>query len=367
MIINFWQNILSPHQSAALRALADLGHHINLIVDQETLPERQRMGWVRPNFGDANLVIAPGPAASTALLEQMTGACNIVSGIRGTRLAAVVLSWCCAHRSPVGLMVEAGDPRGLYGLLRRLRAGADALRWRAHIDFLLTMGQTGVNWYRATGYPAAKVFPFAYVIEAPQGVSPPQRETEQVQLAFAGSLNKLKGVELLLKALSRLTHLRWELAIIGDGPRRRYLQQLVDERTLGDRVRFHGFLPMPRVMTEVAQCDLFVLPSRYDGWGAVVNEALALGVPVICSDHCGAADLLRSTRQGTVFRAGSLPELTHALDERISLGRLSAETRCSIQAMATGVSGSQMAHYLLAILAHVYQQGARPTPPWHDV
>ncbi len=162
----------------------------------------------RPDLGDAGLFIAPTPVQCSTLLEETRGACNIVSGLHGTRLANVVLPWCGAQRAPLGLMVESGDPRGVVGLLRRLRDGAEARHWRSHIDFLLAMGQTGVNWYVAAGYPAERVFPFADVVEAPE--EPLPCRTETMRLAFVGWLISLKGVDLLLKALIRFTHLRWQ-------------------------------------------------------------------------------------------------------------------------------------------------------------
>lgn len=87
MIINFWQNILSPHQSASLRALADAGRSVNLIAEQETLPERKMMGWGRPDFGRCNVLVAPRPQEITALLQRTPGAVNIVSGSRCARPA----------------------------------------------------------------------------------------------------------------------------------------------------------------------------------------------------------------------------------------------------------------------------------------
>jgi glycosyltransferase involved in cell wall biosynthesis len=56
-----------------------------------------------------------------------------------------------------------------------------------------------------------------------------------------------------------------------------------------------------------------VLPSRFDGWGAVVNEALMVGTPVICSNRCGASDVIENGRNGYVFEAGS----ARALRERL--------------------------------------------------
>jgi glycosyltransferase involved in cell wall biosynthesis len=56
-----------------------------------------------------------------------------------------------------------------------------------------------------------------------------------------------------------------------------------------------------------------VLPSRFDGWGAVVNEALMVGTPVICSDRCGASDVIENGRNGYVFEADNADALLQRL------------------------------------------------------
>ena len=59
---------------------------------------------------------------------------------------------------------------------------------------------------------------------------------------------------------------------------------------------------------------MFVLPSRHDGWGVVVNQAIAAGLPVICSDAVGAAaDLVSNGVNGYVFPSGNVEQLAEAM------------------------------------------------------
>ena len=81
------------------------------------------------------------------------------------------------------------------------------------------------------------------------------------------------------------------LAIYGDGPKRRSLQRLAIRSGLADRISFHGMVSNDVVQKALAKADCAVLPSRFDGWGMLVNEALAVGTQVICTSHCGAASL----------------------------------------------------------------------------
>jgi glycosyltransferase involved in cell wall biosynthesis len=228
------------------------------------------------------------------------------------------------------------------------------------------MGQTGVDWYVKAGYPSEKVFPYAYVVEAPTYFPPPATNDAVVRIAFVGALIKRKGVDLLIRALARLQEFPWHLDIVGNGPEFNALRRLAVHADIAERVQFHGTLPMSQVNARIAICDLLALPSRYDGWGAVVNEALMLGVPVICSDKCGAADLLRTTAQGATFTAGSVTSLANMLANRLNTGRITTNRREAVQMMAARVHGEQVARYLLAVLACVYQGKGRPIPPWHS-
>ena len=85
---------------------------------------------------------------------------------------------------------------------------------------------------------------------------------------------------------------------------RRFLgqQQEILKLKLKDKIHFLGTKPQTEVPTYMQQADIFILPSVYDGWGAVVNEALQAGCYVICSDAAGASDLILQDDSGIPFR-----------------------------------------------------------------
>lgn len=92
------------------------------------------------------------------------------------------------------------------------------------------------------------------------------------------------------------------------------------------------------------------------------------GVPVVCSDWCGAKVLIRPGWNGDVFRAGSVEDLARALDAWIERGPLPAPHRTEIRAWSRCIEGDTVAQYLLEIIAHVSgERPVRPSPPWADV
>jgi glycosyltransferase involved in cell wall biosynthesis len=80
------------------------------------------------------------------------------------------------------------------------------------------------------------------------------------------------------------------------------------------RICYAGFQPPDALPQFFAQADVFVLPSRYDGWGVVVNQALGAGLPIIASDQVGAAfELIRASENGFIFPAGDTNALAAAM------------------------------------------------------
>jgi glycosyltransferase involved in cell wall biosynthesis len=113
------------------------------------------------------------------------------------------------------------------------------------------------------------------------------------EFVFVGRLIDWKALDVLLEAMHRLHgHLPISLEIIGDGPMRESWQALADQLGLSSVVKFSGWLPQEACALRVQRADVFVLPSLFECGGAVVLEAMAMGVPVIATDWGGPADYL---------------------------------------------------------------------------
>jgi glycosyltransferase involved in cell wall biosynthesis len=103
------------------------------------------------------------------------------------------------------------------------------------------------------------------------------------------------------------------LVIVGDGEQRAELEARTRELGLDD-VRFAGFRNQSELPRFFQLADVFVLPSRHEPWGLIVNEAMAAGCPVIVSTDVGShADLVTDGMEGWVFPVGNIASLTDAL------------------------------------------------------
>lgn len=115
--------------------------------------------------------------------------------------------------------------------------------------------------------------------DAPMRRTPSQNPT----IVCAGRLVRQKNFALAIEAFARLDRrLCARLLILGEGDQRLRLETLVERLGLNDRVEFAGFVP--DVRPKLAQASLFLLTSRYEGYPAVLIEALCAGLPVVTTD-----------------------------------------------------------------------------------
>jgi glycosyltransferase involved in cell wall biosynthesis len=140
-----------------------------------------------------------------------------------------------------------------------------------------------------------------------------------VTILYCGQLIERKGLDTLLTAFRQLRAAgrNVRLQLVGTGPLEASLKQSIPPAD-ADVIDFAGFQPVESLPRLFAEADLFVLPSRHDGWGVVVNQALAAGLPLICSEAVGAAhDLIREGWNGYRFAPGDDLSLTGRLQELI--------------------------------------------------
>lgn len=161
-------------------------------------------------------------------------------------------------------------------------------------------------------------------------------ESSEVTFLFCGQMIRRKGIDLLLDAFDSLVHddAPVRLRLVGTEAD---LSRHIDEMSESGRQRVEvlGFQDPEDLPALFGKADVFVLPSRHDGWGVVVNEALGSGLPLICSDAVGAAhDLVIPEQNGLRVPAGRVGPLREAMARMIDRPDLRKQWGEAAQAMA---------------------------------
>jgi len=367
----FWQNIPSILQSAMIRNLANEPEiSVTLVIESGLPARRQEMGWQHPDFGGAELIVAPGENTIERLIRQYPSrSVHIFSGLRVSPMVWLALRKAIGARVTIGVYSESGSWFGLKGRLRLLQSQYDIWRYGRHISFILSVGHMATRWFKMIGYPSNMIYPFGYFVENSSDIEDTRQLAVEasdnlVKLVFIGQCIHRKGLDILLRALKGLESREWQLKIVGSGKEQKPFELLSEELGISNRVMFLGAQNNAEAMRILSQSDVLVLPSRWDGWGAVINEALMRGVPVVCSDYCGAAVLTSDSNRGSVVSAGHVESLRIALSKWIEEGPINIERRQRIRKWSDCISGASAAKYLCDIIEHVRSNTKRPVEPW---
>ena len=153
------------------------------------------------------------------------------------------------------------------------------------------------------------------------------------RIVFAGKLTPIKAPEVLLEAFARIEGVKPYLCFVGDGPLRGMLEEQAAKLGVRERVVFAGFRNQRELPAFYDAADVFVLPSRREPWGLVVNEAMNAGRAIVVSDQVGSGpDLVRQGENGAIFPVGDAAALAKALGDILAApGRAAAMGRRSLE------------------------------------
>src|SRR6266550_3803197 len=144
-------------------------------------------------------------------------------------------------------------------------------------------------------------------------------EPDSTVVLFCAKLQPWKRPGDLLEAFAASGIPRAILVFAGEGPLRQTLFQRALDLGIADRVRFLGFVNQSSLPAVYTAADLMVLPSEYEPFAVVVNEASCCGCPVAASDRVGATtDLIAPVNPDFVFPCGDVPALTELLRRALS-------------------------------------------------
>lgn len=185
----------------------------------------------------------------------------------------------------------------------------------------LSSGEGTDRYLRHYGAAAERIHPYPFTSLSQKDTLPesPGRQVKELEKGRVGINGKLvlsvgtfehrKGFDRLLEAWKELDSEGYTLALIGGGPEKERYEAIIRSRGL-QNVRLVDFLDRAGLLAWYRAADLFVLPTRYDIWGLVVNEALSQALPVVSTDGALAArELVKDGINGFVTGNGDMPAL----------------------------------------------------------
>ena len=140
-------------------------------------------------------------------------------------------------------------------------------------------------------------------------------DKEKITIGFVGTYQYKKGIDILLEACTKLRKYptQYQVVLLGDGDID-WVKGLIEKYDLKGTVLLRGFQDP---VDFYAAFDIFVLPSRNEGFPLVALEAMMMGVPTIRSNVSGANDMIKHGESGLIFQNGDSAELAKYLDKLI--------------------------------------------------
>lgn len=238
------------------------------------------------------------------------------------------LRWCSKRKVPAVIMSASSA------------IGKNRHGWREvckrhivrHFSAGLGGGTPQVEYLADLGLPADRVFSGGNVVDNDFFYHRSQvarRNSSQLRLQYdlpddyflcVCRFIEEKNLDILLRAFANYRKQSgskaWKLVLMGDGPLRARILDLRDQLELGDTLVLPGFKQLNELPVYYGLAKAFVLPSLSETWGLVTNEAMASGLPVLISSHCGCArDLVKDGHNGFTFHPEDAEQLTNLMSK----------------------------------------------------
>src|SRR5438128_2253103 len=361
--------IIAPYRIPVFNALAEreeIDLHVMFLAETDVSMRQWRIyseeirfsyevlpSW-RTRFGKYNILVNQNVAS--ALREAhpnviLCGGYNYLASWQAIR-------WAKRNHVPFLLWSEStgNDRRAQHALVESLKQ-----IFLRHCDGFVVPGKSAREYVQQMGAADQSVFVAPNAVDislfgSQKSVRSPRLREElglpERYFLYVGRLVKEKGLLDLLVAYESLsTEMRKQvgLVFVGDGPLRADLESLARSIFPGT-IHFVGFVHRNELVNYYTLAECLVFPTHSDTWGMVVNEAMACGLPVICTRIAGcAADLVRSN--GLLVSPSNISELGAAMQEMASdsawRARMSVESRRLIQNYspeycADGIAGAAL-------------------------
>ncbi len=195
-----------------------------------------------------------------------------------------------------------------------------------------------------------------------------RRAQAPLRTAFVGRLVPYKGADMLLEAAAPLVRGgKLTVTILGDGPQRPELEEFIRREGVGGGVRLAGWVEHTEVQNHLIQADLFVFPSIREFGGAVVLEAMAVGLAPVVVDYGGPAELV-TPRTGYLVPLGSRAEIVGRLRAALSAlaespAEIDVKSRCALRRAHELFTWRAKSERVVEVYDWVLGRGRRPDSP----
>jgi len=330
--IIWWESCITEHQIHTLSELSKLPD-VKLLVyaERKEDPIRKEQGWKECDWSliDINLIPTSKYRFIIKTLKDKKNCINIFGGPFDSLIIsfALFLSIFMSIKSyvltepyiPITSNLLKNKSKFRNWLSNKIRPLKYRMLWtflkkRTHGVFAISV--TAIHQLIKFGVSPKKILPFGYFIprsKSLQGLTPLDNNTSSIntlRIIFVGSLIHTKGIDIAINTITKINSSKVKVILDVFGP-----YDKKNSYAWSSSIHYKGVIPFGEAQYKISKYDLLILPSRYDGWGVVVNEALLANVPVICSDQAGVSTLVKKWGCGICYDSLNEAELKKHIED----------------------------------------------------
>lgn len=335
---------------------------------------RKSVNWDDDDYGKAQLIeLGPDAQAKVDNLFQMyPDAIHIADGFK-SEMMIYLKKYIMSGKYK---FISFSERPGVYGkwwkkMLKRVYIPLSEKRIsKKYVDKIcayLPLGRTGVKTALKYGWNRDILYPFMY--------DPVDYVTDyniypvgnRVKMLYVGRFSKYtKGTDILMKAIDLLKSdsKTYTLDMAGGyGDLREKALRWIGTKK---NVNFLGLWDSKEVGMKMKKYDICIVPSKFDGWNLLVNEAIRAHIAVIVTDEAVSDELVTESNAGMVVPANSPKSLARAIDYAIANKELIEKWKYNAQKYTTCISSKSVGTYMMNIIRYecLGEGRERPSCPW---
>lgn len=377
-ILVFWFDAPPRAGAGAFKIITERwGNDVYYFCSNNLREERKTGGWREADHGKAKITILSELASPEefmiSFVKTNPDAIHIFNGFR-SKTSKFLDKYISLVKKPK-IAIWSERP-GIYGSKMKILAKRlyhpiihriYKYKYSSKIGVLIPLGKLGIESFSKYGWKRNMMFSFMY--DPPMTNISPQivkwQKDNPIKILYIGRFARsTKGIDVLINAFNNLESDDWKLSLVGGYGE--YKDYTINWANSHKNVEFLGAWPSDKVTEKISSYDLVIVPSRFDGWNVVVNEALRAGVGVIASDEAVSHELIEASSAGIVIRSGSVMDLNNAIKYVLSKPEIVNTWKEKAMIYSDKITSEIVGMYLIELLDYIFVNKSieKPICPW---
>lgn len=371
--IVFWFNIPPKVEKGAFNYVSShWGEDVFYVISNDLAEYRKANGWDDNDFGEAHVIKLWESPDKDSYIRHICcchkNAIHVLNGFTNEiqlKVRDILFNYNCKICGYTERPNYNG--RTLEKIIRlvffQFRYRRLASIYRSHIGCVLPLGELGVKAFAKYGWEKDRLFRFMYNPNIPSSYFPKYHCGKSVRFLYVGRFYyKTKGVNILMKACDRLKG-AWSIDFVGGyGKNKEEVLKWIESCP---NANFIGNWESKDVVFNINSYDVVVIPSNFDGWNLLVNEAIHASVGVIVSDEAVSDEVINKSCSGSVFPAGNSRLLAKQMQDVINDPEIINIWKDRAFAFINNISAPTVGEYFEQVLDYTfYNRQEKPQCPW---